>query len=66
MNAKRLNYYQAALQVMKAMFGLEEAASKSVLPHALRGLVRIRASHHCIDMHTIGAKEVETLRHLGS
>jgi AhpD family alkylhydroperoxidase len=70
MSLKRLNYYQAAPQAMKAMLGLEKAASESVLPPALRELVRIRASQingcaYCIDMHTRdAAKEGETLRRL--
>jgi AhpD family alkylhydroperoxidase len=70
MSSKRLNYYQAAPQAMKAMFGLEKAVSESVLPGSLRELVRIRASQingcaYCIDMHTTDAtKAGETLRRL--
>ncbi|GLZ87278.1 alkyl hydroperoxide reductase AhpD [Metapseudomonas resinovorans] len=70
MSSKRLNYYQAAPQAMKAMMGLEKAASESILPRSLRELVRIRASQingcaYCVDMHTTDAsKEGETLRRL--
>lgn len=70
MSSKRLNYYQAAPQAMKAMFGLEKAVAESVLPGSLRELVRIRASQingcaYCIDMHTTDAtKAGETLRRL--
>ena len=57
MSQKRINYYEAAPNAMKAMMGLEKAASQSVLPAALRELVRIRASQingcaYCIDMHS--------------
>lgn len=70
MSSKRLNYYQAAPQAMKAMLGLEKAAAESVLPASLRELVRIRASQingcaYCIDMHTADAtKAGESLRRL--
>lgn len=52
------------------MMGLEKAAAQSVLPAALRELVRIRASQingcaYCIDMHTTDAlKGGETPRRL--
>ena len=60
MSTKRINYYEAAPQAMKAMMGLEKAASQSILPASLRELVRIRASQingcaYCIDMHTADA-----------
>jgi AhpD family alkylhydroperoxidase len=53
---KRYNYYQAAPHAMKAMMGLERAVAESLLPAALRELVKIRASQingcaYCIDMH---------------
>ncbi|MNF74652.1 Carboxymuconolactone decarboxylase family protein [compost metagenome] len=70
MSSKRLNYYQAAPQAMKAMLGLEKAAAESLLPRTLRELVRIRASQingcaYCVDMHTTDAvKEGESLRRL--
>ena len=70
MRAKRINYLESAPQAMKAMMGLEEAASQSVLPVSLRELVRIRASQingcaYCIDMHTTDAlKDGETPRRL--
>lgn len=70
MSSKRLNYYQAAPQAMKAMLGLEKAAAESVLPRFLRELVRIRASQingcaYCVDMHTNdAAEEGESLRRL--
>ncbi|KVV08123.1 MULTISPECIES: carboxymuconolactone decarboxylase family protein [Pseudomonas] len=70
MSQKRINYYEAAPNAMKAMMGLEKAASQSVLPAALRELVRIRASQingcaYCIDMHTADAlKAGETPRRL--
>lgn len=70
MSSKRLNYYLAAPQAMKAMIGLEKAASESILPGSLRELVRIRASQingcaYCIDMHTADAtKAGESVRRL--
>lgn len=70
MSNKRINYYDAAPQAMKAMMGLEKAASQSILPTSLRELVRIRASQingcaYCIDMHTNDAlKAGETPRRL--
>ena len=70
MSQKRINYYEAAPNAMKAMMGLEKAASQSVLPAALRELVRLRASQingcaYCIDMHTADAlKAGETPRRL--
>lgn len=70
MSTKRINYYEAAPQAMKAMMGLEKAASQSILPASLRELVRIRASQingcaYCIDMHTADAlKAGETPRRL--
>ena len=70
MSKTRINYYEAAPQAMKAMMGLEKAASQSVLPASLRELVRIRASQingcaYCIDMHTADAlKAGETPRRL--
>ncbi|MNF44480.1 Carboxymuconolactone decarboxylase family protein [compost metagenome] len=70
MSSKRLNYYQAAPQAMKAMIGLEKAASESILPGSLRELVRIRASQingcaYCIDTHTADAtKAGESVRRL--
>lgn len=72
MTSKRLNYYAAAPQAMKAMMGLEKAISESVLPLALRELVRIRASQingcaYCVDMHTADAvNQGETLRRLAA
>jgi AhpD family alkylhydroperoxidase len=53
---KRYNYYQAAPHAMKAMMGLERTVAESLLPAALRELVKIRASQingcaYCIDMH---------------
>lgn len=70
MSNKRVSYYEAAPQAMKAMMGLEKAASQSILPAPLRELVRIRASQingcaYCIDMHTTDAlKAGETPRRL--
>ncbi|BCJ06782.1 MULTISPECIES: carboxymuconolactone decarboxylase family protein [Pseudomonas] len=70
MSNKRINYYEAAPQAMKAMMGLEKAVSQSILPAALRELVRIRASQingcaYCIDMHASDAlKAGETPRRL--
>lgn len=70
MSTKRINYYEAAPQAMKAMMGLEKAVSQSMLPAPLRELVRIRASQingcaYCIDMHTADAlKAGETPRRL--
>ncbi|MHC5348396.1 carboxymuconolactone decarboxylase family protein [Metapseudomonas furukawaii] len=70
MSTQRLDYYQAAPQVMKAMIGLEKATSESVLPAPLRELVRIRASQingcaYCVDLHTReAAKAGESLKRL--
>ncbi|MDU7558424.1 MULTISPECIES: carboxymuconolactone decarboxylase family protein [unclassified Pseudomonas] len=70
MSNKRINYYEAAPNAMKAMMGMEKAASQSILPASLRELVRIRASQingcaYCIDMHTADAlKAGETPRRL--
>ena len=70
MASKRLNYYQAAPNMMKAMMGLEKATAESVLPSSLRELVRIRVSQingcaYCIDMHTNDAiKGGEEIRRL--
>lgn len=70
MSSKRINYYQAAPNMMKAMMGLEKATAESVLPSSLRELVRIRVSQingcaYCIDMHTNDAiKGGEEIRRL--
>jgi AhpD family alkylhydroperoxidase len=70
MSPSRINYYEAAPQSMKAMMGLERAASQSVLPASLRELVRIRASQingcaYCVDLHSADAlKAGETPRRL--
>lgn len=70
MASKRINYYQAAPNMMKAMMGLEKATAESVLPSSLRELVRIRVSQingcaYCIDMHTNDAiKGGEEIRRL--
>lgn len=67
---QRIDYFKAAPTAMKAMMGLERAASESVLPLALRELVKIRASQingcaYCIDMHTKDAlKHGENVRRL--
>jgi AhpD family alkylhydroperoxidase len=67
---KRINYYRAAPNAMKAMMGLERAAAESVLPGPLRELVKIRASQingcaYCIDMHSKDAlKGGEDVRRL--
>jgi AhpD family alkylhydroperoxidase len=67
---KRINYFQAAPNAMKAMMGLERAAAESLLPLALRELVKIRASQingcaYCIDMHSKDAlKNGEDVRRL--
>nr|WP_314567538.1 carboxymuconolactone decarboxylase family protein [uncultured Pseudomonas sp.] len=72
MTSTRLNYYAAAPQAMKAMMGMEKAVAGSVLPRALRELVRIRASQingcaYCVDMHTCDASsQGETLRRLAA
>ncbi|CAI3940235.1 Alkylhydroperoxidase family enzyme [Commensalibacter communis] len=57
MSIKRINYYKAAPQMMKAMIDLESATQESVLPLLLRELVKIRASQlnhcaFCLNMHT--------------
>jgi AhpD family alkylhydroperoxidase len=67
---KRINYFQAAPNAMKAMMGLERAAAESLLPATLRELVKIRASQingcaYCIDMHSKDAlKHGEDVRRL--
>lgn len=67
---KRINYYQAAPNAMKAMLGLERAVAESLLPAPLRELVKIRASQingcaYCIDMHSRDAlKGGEEVRRL--
>lgn len=67
---KRINYYQAAPDAMKAMMGLERAAAESVLPAPMRELVKIRASQingcaYCIDTHSKDAiKNGEDVRRL--
>ena len=67
---QRIDYFKAAPTVIKAMMGLERAASESVLPLSLRELVKIRASQingcaFCIDMHSKDAlKHGEDVRRL--
>jgi AhpD family alkylhydroperoxidase len=67
---KRINYYAAAPNAMKAMMGLERAIAESLLPLRLRELVKIRASQingcaYCIDMHSKDAlKNGEDVRRL--
>ena len=67
---QRIDYFKAAPTVIKAMMGLERAASESVLPLSLRELVKIRASQingcaYCIDMHSKDAlKHGEDVRRL--
>ena len=67
---KRINYYAAAPNAMKAMMGLERAIAESLLPLSLRELVKIRASQingcaYCIDMHSKDAlKNGEDVRRL--
>ncbi|MBL1376404.1 carboxymuconolactone decarboxylase family protein [Zobellella iuensis] len=70
MSTKRINYYNAAPQAMKAMLALDKVVSQSVLPSSLCELVRIRASQlngcaYCIDMHSTDALNAgETSRRL--
>lgn len=72
MTSKRINYYAAAPNAMKAMMGLEKAIAESLLPPELRELVRIRASQingcaYCVDMHSTDAlKHGETWRRLAA
>jgi AhpD family alkylhydroperoxidase len=67
---ERINYYQAAPNAMKALMALEQAVAASVLPAALRELVRIRASQingcaYCVDYHSSDAlKAGESARRL--
>lgn len=66
----RINYYQAAPNAMKALMAVEQAVAASVLPAALRELVRIRASQingcaYCVDYHSSDAlKAGESARRL--
>lgn len=66
----RINYYQAAPNAMQAMVAMEKAVAASVLPPALRELVRIRASQingcaFCVDHHSNDAlKAGESVRRL--
>jgi AhpD family alkylhydroperoxidase len=58
---ERLNYPKLAPEAARAMFGLETYLAGSGLEHALRELVKIRASQingcaFCIDMHTKDAR----------
>ncbi len=53
---KRIDYYSAAPDAMKAMMNLEKTAQASSLSTHLRELVRIRASQingcaYCVDLH---------------
>lgn len=67
---ERINYYQAAPNAMKALMAVEQAVAASVLPAALRELVRIRASQingcaYCVDYHSSDAlKAGESARRL--
>ncbi len=59
----RLNITETAPQVYKALGGVEAAIRKGPLHHAVRELVKIRASQmngclFCIDMHTHEALEL--------
>jgi AhpD family alkylhydroperoxidase len=57
---ERLNYWQVAPEALKPMMALEEGFQKGALPHALRELVKTRASQingcaYCLHMHTSDA-----------
>lgn len=61
MNEKRLNFYEAAPDGLKAMLGLEKYVRGCGLEHSLLELVKTRASQingcaHCLDMHTKDAR----------
>lgn len=54
--SKRMNYYTAAPEAMKAMMAAEKAVGETSLPKTLRELVKLRASQingcaFCVDMH---------------
>jgi AhpD family alkylhydroperoxidase len=57
---ERLNYWQVAPEALKPMMALEEGFQNGALPHALRELVKTRASQingcaYCLHMHTSDA-----------
>ena len=66
----RINYYEAAPEIMKAMLALESAVVSSGLEKSLIELVKTRASQingcaYCIDMHSKDAmKHGETATRL--
>lgn len=58
--SNRINYYQAAPAVMKAMLAVEEQVGQVSLEKSLRELIKIRASQlngcaFCVDMHCADA-----------
>ena len=62
MSQKRINYYEAAPNAMKAMMALETAVGKLSIELPLLELVRLRVSQingcaFCLDMHTADARK---------
>lgn len=58
----RLDFAKAAPQVLKALFGVEQAISKFGLEKPLVELVRLRTSQingcaYCVDMHSADARK---------
>ncbi|MCB1352708.1 MAG: carboxymuconolactone decarboxylase family protein [Rhodobacteraceae bacterium] len=60
-SSSRLNYREAASEAMRPMLALEESFAHSMIPLALRELVKLRASQingcaYCLDMHAPAAR----------
>lgn len=60
---KRLNYYQASPEAMKAMLALEEATKALSIPRDLSELVKVLVSQingcaYCLNMHAVDARAV--------
>jgi AhpD family alkylhydroperoxidase len=60
--APRINYREAAPEALQAMLGLEQYVVATELEHAIKELVRLRASQlngcaYCCDKHTQDALE---------
>lgn len=60
--SQRLDFYNAGLDAMNAMIGLEKHIARSSLEKPLRELVRLRVSQingcaYCVDMHAADARK---------
>lgn len=58
---RRLNYFAAAPEVVKAMMALDDSAKTMSIPLALRELVKMRCSQingcaYCLDIHAPAAR----------